>query len=331
MAKRVLVTGAGGFIGSHLVEALAQMGWQVRAMVHYNSRGSIGWLGEMAPNTLKSIEVVSGDIQDGAFVRGAVRDCQVVMNLAALIGIPYSYRAPAQYVTTNIIGTLNVMQAAMDLGVEMVIQTSTSEVYGTAQSVPISETHPLVGQSPYSASKIGSDQLALSFYRSFGTPVAVIRPFNTYGPRQSSRAVIPTIITQLLAGARFVALGSLAPTRDFNFVSDTVQAFIAMAGSKAAIGEVINIGSGFEISIGDVLNVIAEVLDAKVTAVTETERIRPAGSEVERLLADNAKAARLIGWKPDYGGQDGFRRGIERTVQWFRTQQPQAVATRYAV
>jgi NAD dependent epimerase/dehydratase len=331
MAKLVLVTGAGGFIGSHLTQALARAGWQVRAMVRYNSRGAIGWLEDLEPQTLKSIEIVSGDIKDGAFLREAMSDCQVVMNLAALIGIPYSYHAPAQYVATNIGGALNVLQAAKDLGVEMVIQTSTSEVYGTAQSVPICETHPLVGQSPYAATKIGADQLALSFHRSFGTPVAVIRPFNTYGPRQSSRAVIPTIIEQLLSGSRAVALGSLQPTRDFNFVDDTVRAFIALVESKAAIGEVINVGSGFEISIAEVLAVIAEVLGVEAQPMTEAERIRPAASEVERLLADNSKAARLLGWKPEYGGLDGFRRGIERTVHWFRNRQPQPKPTRYAV
>jgi dTDP-glucose 4,6-dehydratase len=331
MTRLVLVTGAGGFIGSHLTQALVRAGWQVRAMVRYNSRSAIGWLEDLEPQTLKSMEIVSGDIQDGTFLREAMSGCQVVMNLAALIGIPYSYHAPAQYVATNIGGALNVLQAAKDLGLEMVIQTSTSEVYGTAQSVPISETHPLVGQSPYAATKIGADQLALSFYRAFGTPVAVIRPFNTYGPRQSSRAVIPTIIEQLLSGSRSVALGSLQPTRDFNFVDDIVRAFIAVAESKAAVGEVINVGSGFEISIGEVLAVIAEVLGVEAQPMTEAERIRPAASEVERLLADNSKAARLLGWKPEYGGLDGFRRGIERTVHWFRNRQSQPTPTRYAV
>jgi NAD dependent epimerase/dehydratase len=331
MAKRVFVTGAGGFIGSHLAQALAQAGWQVRALVHYNSRGSIGWLEDLEPHALKSIEIVLGDIRDGAFVRETMNGCPVVMHLAALIGIPYSYHAPAQYVSTNIGGTLNVLQAAKDIGVEMVIQTSTSEVYGTAQSVPIDEAHALVGQSPYSATKIGADQLALSFHRSFGTPVAVIRPFNTYGPRQSSRAVIPTIIAQLLAGSRSVALGSLQPTRDFNFVDDTVRAFIAAAGSKASIGEVINVGSGFEISIGDVLKVVAGVLGVDAKPAMEPGRVRPASSEVGRLRADNTKAARLIGWKPEYSGPEGFRRGVERTVRWFRDRQPQATPARYAV
>jgi len=331
LVKSVLVTGAGGFIGSHLVDALARAGWQVRAMIHYNSRGAVGWLEDVEPHLLQSIEIVPGDIQDGAFVRGAVNGCQVVMHLAALIGIPYSYHAPAQYVATNIGGTLNVLQAARDLGVEMVIQTSTSEVYGTAQSVPIDESHPLVGQSPYSATKIGADQLALSFHRSFGTPVAVIRPFNTFGPRQSSRAVIPTIVTQLLSGTRSIALGALKPTRDFNFVEDTVRAYLAIAKSADAVGEVINVGSGFEISIQDVLKVAADVVGVEAKPLLDAKRVRPAASEVERLLANNAKAARLTGWKPEYAGLEGFRRGIERTVRWFRERQPQSTPARYAV
>ena len=317
-AKRVLVTGAGGFIGSHLVEALVHAGWSVRALVHYNSLGTIGWLNDITPDTHKSVEIVAGDILDAACVREAIQGCQVVMHLAALIGIPYSYIAPAQYVSTNIIGTLNVLQAARDFSLERVIHTSTSEVYGTAQSIPIAEAHPLVGQSPYSATKIGADQLALSFYRSFSTPVAVIRPFNTYGPRQSRRAIIPTIITQLLAGERSIALGSVAPTRDFNFVEDTVRGFIAMAESDAAVGEVINVGSNFETSIGDLVQIIAEVAGVRAEVTFDSTRVRPSASEVGRLCADNSKAARLIGWKPHFAGPDGFRRGLELTLEWFR-------------
>src|SRR5262249_41138247 len=317
-AKRVLVTGAGGFIGSHLVEALVHAGWSVRALVHYNSLGTIGWLDDITLDTHKSVEIVAGDILDAACVREAIRGCQVVMHLAALIGIPYSYIAPAQYVSTNIIGTLNVLQAARDFSLERVIHTSTSEVYGTAQSIPIAEAHPLVGQSPYSATKIGADQLALSFYRSFSTPVAVIRPFNTYGPRQSRRAIIPTIMTQLLAGERSIALGSVAPTRDFNFVEDTVRGFIAMAESDAAVGEVINVGSNFETSIGDLVQIIAEVAGVRAEATFDSTRVRPSASEVDRLCADNSKAARLIGWKPPFAGRDGFRRGLEITLEWFR-------------
>lgn len=331
MTKRVLVTGAGGFIGSHLTEALAHDGWQVRAMVRYTSRGRAGWLDDGEASRNPAVEIAAGDIRDQAFVRSCVKDCDVVMNLAALVGIPYSYVAPSQYVETNIMGTLNVLLAARDFGTGMVIQTSTSEVYGSAQTVPISETHPVVGQSPYSASKIGADQLALSFYRSFGTPVAVIRPFNTYGPRQSSRAVIPTIITQLLSGSRQIALGSLEPTRDFNFIADTVRAFVMLAESQTCTGEVINIGSGFEISIGETLKIISDVMGVKATAHKEPKRIRPAASEVGRLLADNSKATRLLGWTPQFGGREGFARGIERTVEWFRTRVPQADTTRYAV
>jgi NAD dependent epimerase/dehydratase len=330
-ARRVLVTGASGFIGSHLVEALLRGGWETRALVHYNSRGSVGWLEELNPGDRTRVDIVRGDIRDANCVRDAVRNCTVVMHLAALIGIPYSYLAPTQYVETNILGTLNVLQAAKDLGVEQVIHTSTSEVYGTAQSVPMTEAHPQIGQSPYSASKIGADQLALSYHRSFGTPVAIIRPFNTYGPRQSERAVIPTIITQLLAGSRSIALGSLNPTRDFNFVEDTVRAFIALTETKASIGEVIHIGTGFEMSIRDAFAIIAQVVGVDAKVAIEPERIRPAASEVERLLADSAKAARLIGWRPQYAGVDGFRRGVERTVQWFRSRQGHATPQGYAV
>jgi NAD dependent epimerase/dehydratase len=333
MPKRVLVTGAGGFIGSHLVETLSREGWQVRALVHYNSRGLVGWLDEFDPRERTSIEIVAGDIRDAACVREAMRGCQIVMHLAALIGIPYSYLAPAQYIDTNITGTLNVLQAGKDLGVERIVHTSTSEVYGTAVSVPINESHPLVGQSPYAASKIGADQLALSFHRSFGTPVAVIRPFNTYGPRQSERAVIPTIITQLLAGASTVELGALTPTRDFNFVDDTVRAFIAMATADSAVGEVINVGGGFEISVGDLFEMICAVVGADAKAVTQLPRLRPAASEVERLCADSRRAARLIGWQPKYGGREGLHRGLAATVQWFKSRGLAAAAVphRYVV
>lgn len=316
-SKKILVTGADGFIGSHLTEELVRRGHNVRAFVMYNSFNSWGWLDASPPDIRASLDVFAGDIRDPHGVREAMRGCDVVLHLAALIAIPYSYHSPDTYVDTNIKGTLNILQAARSLAVEKVVHTSTSEVYGTARFVPITEDHPLQGQSPYSASKIGADQMAFAFHQSFATPVAVIRPFNTYGPRQSARAVIPTIITQLAAGQRAIKLGALAPTRDFNYVKDTVRGFIAVAGSDEAVGEVVNIGSNYEISIGDTARLIAEVMDTPITIETEETRLRPAGSEVERLWADNAKARRLLGWEPEYGGRDGFRRGLAETVAWF--------------
>ncbi|MGE5373174.1 MAG: NAD-dependent 4,6-dehydratase LegB [Solirubrobacterales bacterium] len=314
---KVLVTGAGGFIGSHLTEELVRLGCDVRAMVHYNSAVSRGWL-DHTPNDLKQrMTVVAGDIRDPWFVREAMRDCQTVFHLAALIAIPYSYHAPHSYVETNIGGTLNVLQAARDHQVKKLVVTSTSEVYGTAQFVPITEEHPLQGQSPYSASKIGADQIAYSFYSSFNLPVAIIRPFNTYGPRQSARAIIPTIISQIAAGQRTIRLGSVHPTRDFNYVADTVSGFLAVAASDQACGKVINIGSGYEISIGDLAHTIAEIMDVTVTIETDSERIRPQNSEVERLNADNNLAKSLLGWKPIYSGGDGLRQGLRETAAWF--------------
>lgn len=314
----ILVTGADGFIGSHLAETLLHRGHEVRAMVFYNSFGTHGWLDQLPSNVLKSMELVAGDIRDGDFVRRAVAGCEVVMHLAALIAIPYSYHAPASYVATNVQGTLNVLQASRDHHVRRIVHTSTSEVYGTATYVPIDEKHPLNAQSPYAATKIGADQLALSFHRSFDAPVAVIRPFNTYGPRQSARAVIPTVITQLLSGARRVKLGATSPTRDFSYVGDTVEAFIRLAGCDAAVGRVVNIGSGFEISVGDTARLIAEVIGTPVDIESDAERFRPAASEVERLLADNTLARDFLGWQPSYDGLDGFRRGLAETVAWFR-------------
>ncbi len=316
--KRILVTGADGFIGSHLVERLTADGHDVRAFVYYNSFNSWGWLDEAPLAMRERLDVFSGDIRDPNGVREAMRGCDVVLHLAALIAIPYSYHSPDTYVDTNVKGTLNVVQAARDLGVERVVHTSTSEVYGTAQFVPITEDHPLQGQSPYSASKIGADQIALSFHASFETPVTVIRPFNTYGPRQSARAVIPTIITQIAAGMRTIKLGAVHPTRDFNFVKDTVSGFLAVAECDAAVGQVVNVGSEFEISIGDTARLIAEVMGAEVEFVTDEARMRPAGSEVERLWADASRARALTGWAPQYGGVEGLRRGIEETVAWFR-------------
>jgi NAD dependent epimerase/dehydratase len=315
--KKILVTGADGFIGSHLVEYLVAAGHDVRAFVYYNSFNSWGWLDQAPASVRASLDVFAGDIRDPHGVREAMRGCDVVFHLAALIAIPYSYHSPDTYVDTNVKGTLNVVQAARELGVERVVHTSTSEVYGTARFVPITEDHPLQGQSPYSASKIGADQLALSFHSSFETPVSVIRPFNTYGPRQSARAVIPTIITQIAAGATEIRLGAVHPTRDFNFVRDTVRGFVSVAEADSAIGQVVNIGSNFEISIGDTAALIAERMGRSVAIVCENERLRPAGSEVERLWAANAKARELTGWEPEYGGRDGFGRGLDETIAWF--------------
>lgn len=314
--KRILVTGADGFIGSHLVEHLVGQGHQVRAFVLYNSLGSWGWL-DGSPVSA-DLDVFAGDIRDPHGVREAMKGCDIVLHLAALIAIPYSYHSPDTYVDANVRGTLNVVQAARDLGVERVVHTSTSEVYGTARFVPITEDHPLQGQSPYSASKIGADQMALSFHAAFATPVTVIRPFNTYGPRQSARAVIPTVITQIAAGQRRLKLGSLHPTRDFSFVRDTVRAFEALAACDAAVGQVVNVGSGFEIGIGDTVELIADIMGAEVEIETDDQRIRPALSEVERLWADASLMTRLTGWSPDYGAGGGFRRGLEETVDWFR-------------
>lgn len=319
--KKILVTGADGFIGSHLVEELVSRNHRVKAFVLYNSFNSWGWLDTLPREILANVEIFAGDIRDPYGVKTAMEGCDVVLHLAALIAIPYSYHSPATYIATNIIGTLNIVQAARELDVAKVVHTSTSEVYGTARFVPITEEHPLQAQSPYAASKIGADQIALSFHKSFGVPVAVIRPFNTYGPRQSARAVIPTIITQIAAGLHCVKLGVLHPTRDFNYVRDTVQGFIAVAESDAAVGEIINIGSNYEISIGDTARLIAEVMHADITIETERARLRPQESEVERLWADNAKAKRMLGWEPRYGGRAGFKRGLEETVAWFTDQQ----------
>jgi NAD dependent epimerase/dehydratase len=316
LMKRVLVTGGDGFIGSHLTEMLVKEGYEVRAFTYYNSFGSLGWLEHSPSDIKKSLDIFSGDIRDPNGVRKAVQGCDVVLHLAALIAIPYSYHSPNTYVDTNITGTLNVLQAARDIGAK-VVHTSTSEVYGTARYVPIDEEHPLQGQSPYSATKIGADQLALSFYRSFDMPVAVIRPFNTYGPRQSARAVIPTIITQLANGKKQIKLGALSPTRDFNFVKDTARGFIAMMNSDKVLGEVVNIGSNFEVSIGDTAKTIADLMNVNVEITSDEQRLRPEKSEVERLWAGNEKAKRLLDWEPAYGGLDGFKRGLSETITWF--------------
>lgn len=315
--KKVLITGADGFIGSHLTEALLNAGYQVRAFCLYNSQGSWGWLDNLPESKKADIEVVLGDIRDPQCVREAMKDCAIVFHLAALIAIPYSYIAPASYIETNVLGTLNVVQAARDLGTDRIIHTSTSETYGTAQFVPITESHPQVGQSPYAASKIAADQIALSFWRSFGTPITVIRPFNTYGPRQSCRAVIPTIITQIAAGKQEIRLGSLSPTRDFNYVSDTCSAFLALALSDEAVGQTVNAASGFEVSIGETASLIADIMNRDIRIITEDARLRPKNSEVNRLFGDNTFLQKLTGWSPSFGGKKGFRRGLERTAEWF--------------
>lgn len=307
--KRVLVTGAGGFIGSHLAERLAELGARTRALVRYTSSGNWGWL-DRSP--LKDdMEVVLGDIRDRDSVRRVVKNVDHVFHLAALIGIPYSYHAPDSYVQTNIVGTLNVLQTALDNDVERVIHTSTSEVYGTAQYVPIDEKHPLQGQSPYSASKIGADKLAESFNLSFSLPVVTVRPFNTYGPRQSARAIIPTVITQCLTG-NTVRLGNLSPTRDLNYISDTVNGFLMAAESEQAIGRTVNLGGGQEISIGNLAKRIAQLTERDITIVSDEQRIRPKGSEVERLLADNHLASELIGWQPT----TSLDQGLQNTIVW---------------
>jgi NAD dependent epimerase/dehydratase len=313
--KKVLVTGADGFIGSHLTEMLVEEGAQVRALAHYNSFNTWGWLEDT--RCLDRVEVVTGDIRDPQFARGLVADVELVFHLAALIAIPYSYVAPASYVATNVTGTLNLLQAARETGVAQFLHTSTSEVYGTAQYVPIDENHPLQAQSPYSATKIAADAIATSFFAAFGLPVTIVRPFNTYGPRQSARAVIPTIITQILAGRSELHLGSLDPTRDFNYVADTCRGFIALTGCTAAIGETVNIGSSSEISVGDTAGLIQELLGTRVPIVTDDERVRPAASEVERLCCDNGKIVALTGYRP----QVSLRDGLTRTIEWLQREE----------
>lgn len=314
---KILVTGADGFIGSHLTETLIRRGHEVRAFVYYNSFGHWGWLDQSPDEIKQELDVFAGDVRDPHGVRTAMQGCDAVLHLAALIGIPYSYHSPDAYVDTNVRGTLNIVQAARDLDLARVVHTSTSEVYGTAQYVPIDEKHPLQGQSPYSATKIGADQIALSFYRSFETPVTVARPFNTFGPRQSARAVIPTVITQIANGERTLKLGSLHPTRDFNYVKDTVNGFIAMMESDRALGEEVNLGSNYEISVGDTVKLIAGIMGVEVDIETDDQRLRPEKSEVERLWADNRKALELLEWSPEYAGLKGFRRALEETVGWF--------------
>ncbi len=307
----VLITGAGGFIGSHLAEACVRTGAQTRAMVHYNSAGRRGWLDQ---SDLKDeMEIVASDIREVDSVRAALKGVDVVFHLAALIAIPYSYVSPSSYVSANIVGTLNILQESLRSGVSRIVHTSTSEVYGTARQIPISEEHPLQGQSPYSATKIGADKLAESFHRSFGLPISIVRPFNTYGPRQSARAVIPTIMTQALANEP-IRVGNVAPTRDFNYVADTVRGFMINAGSEKTLGRVINLGAGKEISIGDLARTICSLVGRECQIIQEEQRIRPSGGEVDRLLADNRLADELLGWRPEVGLRDG----LQKTLDWMR-------------
>lgn len=309
---RILITGAGGFIGSHLTEACIDHGYEVKAFVHYNSRNQWGWL-EPSKHR-QSIQVVAGDIRDYDSVYKAMKGCDAVFHLAALIGIPYSYVSPLAYIRTNIEGTYNVLEASRELGLKDILITSTSETYGTAQYVPIDEGHPQVGQSPYSATKIAADQLALSYWRSFELPVKVVRPFNTFGPRQSARAIIPTIVTQILSGERTIKLGNLTPTRDLTFVKDTVEGFIAIYEASGLYGEVTNIGTNTEISMADVASVIADIMEVDVTISCDQERVRPKKSEVERLVCNNTKIITTTGWRPRYS----FREGLIETIDWIK-------------
>lgn len=314
--KHILVTGADGFIGSHLVETLVSKGYKVRALALYNSFNNWGWLEGI--QGLKNVEVVCGDVRDSSFCRKITKDIDVVFHLAALIAIPYSYDAPQSYVDTNVHGTLNICQASLENGVKKVLHTSTSEVYGSALYVPIDEEHKLQPQSPYSASKIAADAMAMSFHHSFKLPLTIVRPFNTYGPRQSARAVIPTIISQISRGERVIKLGALSPTRDFSYVQDTVDGFIEIAKSDRTVGKTLNLGSNFEISVGDTVKLISKVMNRDIEIVCENERLRPEGSEVHRLFASNSLVKSLTDWKPKYHGLHGFEEGLKVTADWFQ-------------
>ncbi|MEQ8314082.1 MAG: NAD-dependent 4,6-dehydratase LegB [Gammaproteobacteria bacterium] len=315
--KTILVTGADGFIGSHLTESLVRSGYRVRAFVLYNSFNTWGWLDHCDKSIRDSLEVFVGDIRDPNGVRESMRGIDIVLHLAALVAIPYSYHSPDTYVDTNIRGTLNLLQAARDQGIEKFIHTSTSEVYGSALTVPIDEKHPLQGQSPYSATKISADQLAYAFFTSFDLPVVTIRPFNTYGPRQSLRAVIPAIIAQILDGVPKIKLGALSPTRDFNYVTDTVAGFEAALNSAEGMGETINLGTGYEVSIGSLASIIMEIFDQEIEIECDEQRLRPEKSEVDRLCAANEKAKKILGWEPVYTGESGLRSGLSETINWF--------------
>lgn len=315
---RILVTGAEGFIGSHLVERLVGSNHEVTALVLYNSFNSAGWLNDLVSSSPPNLSVVLGDIRDSVSMQRIVENHEVVIHLASLIAIPYSYKAAQSYIETNVMGTLNVMEAARQSGVKRVIHTSTSEVYGSAQYTPMDEAHPIVGQSPYSASKIGADQIAHSYWASFGLPVTTIRPFNAYGPRQSQRAFIPSVIVQLLSGATTLSLGSLDPTRDLTFVLDTAEGFQLVAESELGMGQVFNMGSGYEVSMGNVVELLFEIIGTRVPIIEDENRKRPKNSEVERLFSDSSKLRNALGWDPKHASIEGLRSGLEATVRWFR-------------
>ena len=316
MKKKIFVTGAEGFIGSHVVQLLVKKNFTVKALVQYNSFGSWGWLEELNIHEKKNVEIVMGDIRDSGGLKKMTKDCSKIIHLAALIGIPYSYTSPQMYVETNVSGTLNVLEAAKENNIEHLIHTSTSEVYGTAQYIPINENHPLQGQSPYSATKIAADKLVESYFRSFNLPVTTLRPFNVYGPRQSARAIIPTIISQIMKKNE-VKVGSIDPTRDLNYVSDTAMAFFLCLNSKKTFGETINIGTGFDISIGDLIILISKIMKKKIKITHEDIRIRPKNSEVFKLVSSTEKAKKILHWKSKYRNIDGLKKGLKKTIDWF--------------
>tara|TARA_B100000965_G_C19557016_1_gene742740 strand:+ start:356 stop:1354 length:999 start_codon:yes stop_codon:yes gene_type:complete len=315
--KKILVTGGAGFIGSHLVEKLVKLGYKVKTIVPYNINNSWGWIDSFSNDIKKNLEVVSGDICDQNFVLDEAKKVEIIFHLAALISIPYSYKSPQSYVSTNVNGTLNMLEAARENNVELFVQTSTSEVYGSSQFIPITENHPLHAQSPYAATKIASDQLAISYYNSFELPTLILRPFNTFGPRQSLRAAIPTIITQMLSNDKKIKLGSLAPRRDFTFVSDTVNGFISAIGNKKCLGQTINLGTGKDFSIGETLKNIEIIMKKKANVQIDKNRLRPKKSEVNRLLSSNAKAKKYLNWSPKFKGSKGFKEGLQKTIEWF--------------
>ena len=318
MKKNILITGGAGFIGSHLVEKLVKLGYRVKTIVPYNIDNSWGWIDTFEKKIKNNIEVISGDICDQNLISKEMKKVDIVFHLAALISIPYSYKSPRSYLSTNVTGTLNMLEASRENDVELFVQTSTSEVYGNSQFIPITEKHPLNAQSPYAATKIAADQLSLSYYRAFDLPVLVLRPFNTFGPRQSLRAAIPTIITQIINKKESIKLGSLEPRRDFTYVSDTVDGFISAIGNKKCLGETINLGTGYDFSIGETLNSIEKIMSKSVKVITDKKRIRPKKSEVDRLLSSNLKAKKILKWKPEYSGKKGFILGLKNTIDWFK-------------